>query len=521
MFEFFTKLFTRGIENPSVPLSSSKAWEYLVSSPSSSGVAVNNNSVLGSAGVWRAVNLISSSIGRLPCHVYKRLPDGGRQRARKHPAFYLLNRGPAEHLTPFIFFQTMMSHALLHGNGYAYIFRNDLDATPESFLILDPQQTTPAKENGRLLYLTRIGNEDRKLLAENVLHFKGLGYDGFAGYPVIDVLKDTFGHGLALLRYGNVFFKNNGSPNVVIELPGFFKDEEAIQRFRQSWGSIHAGLDNAHKVAILENGAKLSKFTVNNEEAQWLASREFDLKALANVFGLPPHKLGANISTSYGSLEQENRSFLNDSLGGWLAMIEQELEAKLLTEAEKRADSHFIEFLRAALEQADLLTETNALVLQVNNGLLSLDEARQILNRPLLPDGLGQAHRIPLNLGELGKEPEPPQPQQPPEAPQPQTEQGQEPEQDQAQERLAALTESVLQRLVARMAKDVASKGARGLADRHRGVIVESLAAYPQAEAFAEKWLEELATELEAVLPEQAADVFGRIKITELTKRLA
>lgn len=507
MFQFITKLFSRGIENPNVPLSSSKAWEYLVSSPSSSGMPVNHNSILGSAGVWRAVNLISSSVARLPCHVYRRQNDGGRLRAKNHPASYLLNKKPAENLTPFILFQTLMSHALIHGNGYAYVYR-DNDASPSSLLILDPQQTYPVRENGNLLYVTRIGAEDRKLLPENVIHFKGLGYDGLAGYPVIDILKDTFGHGLSLLKYGNVYFKNNASPNVVIELPSFFKDEEAIERFRKSWGNIHTGLDNAHKVAILENGAKLSKFTINNEEAQWLASREFDLKALANVFGLPPHKLGANISTSYGSLEQENRSFLNDSLGGWLAMIEQELESKLLTEQEKRSDSHFVEFLRAAIERADLLTETNALVLQVNNGLLSLDEARQILNRPLLPDGLGEAHRIPLNLGELGKEPEQPLQQQPQQEP------------PQSQERLSSLTESVLERLAIRVAKDVASKGTKGLVERHRSVIEESLGAFPNASIFADEWLAELSTELEAVLPEQAQEVFSRVNVKELAKRL-
>lgn len=512
MFQFITKLFSRGFENPSVPLSSSKAWEYLVTSPSSSGMPVNHNSILGSAGVWRAVNLISGSIARLPCHVYRRQNDGGRIRAKNHPASYLLNKKPAENLTPFILFQTLMSHALIHGNGYAYVYR-DNDASPSSLLILDPQQTTPARENGNLLYITRIGAEDRKLLPENVIHFKGLGYDGLSGYPVIDILKDTFGHGLSLLKYGNVYFKNNASPNVVIELPSFFKDEEAIERFRKSWGNIHTGLDNAHKVAILENGAKVSKFTINNEEAQYLSSREFDLKALANVFGLPPHKLGANISTSYGSLEQENRSFLNDSLGGWLAMIEQELESKLLTEQEKRSDSHFVEFLRAAIERADLATETSALVMQVNNGLLSLDEARQILNRPLLPDGLGQAHRIPLNLGELGKEPQQ-------EAQQPAQQQPQQ-EPPQSQERLSSLTESVLERLVGRMAKDVASKGARGLAERHRGVIVESLAAFPNASTFSDEWLAELATELDSVLPEQAPAVFERVNVKELVKRLA
>lgn len=507
MLNQIKKYFTRGLNNPAVPLTSPQVWDYLAGqNTNSAGVSVNNESVLGSAGVWRAVNLISSSIARLPCIVYKRQSDGGRTRASNHAATALI-KSPAPYITNFVWMQTMMSHAITHGNGFAYIYRN-FDGSPQETLILDPQRTTAAKENGNLIYVTQIGNETRKLLYENVIHFKGLSYDGLSGYPVMDILKETFGHGLALLKYGNIYFKNAGNPNVVISLPSSFKDEEALERFRRSWGTMHTGLDNAHKVAILENGAAINKFNVTNEDAQWLASREFDLKALANVFGLPPHKLGANNSTSYGSLEQENRSFLNDSLGGWLAMVEQELESKLLTEVQKRNDTHFIEFLRAGLEQADLLQETNALVLQVNNGLLSLDEARQILNRPLLPDGLGQAHRIPLQLGELGKEPPAPAPIASPEPPV-------DPNKAKDSKRLEALTQATLQRLIQRMAKDSTWERTK-----HESVIADSLSAFTNSEKFVSDWLDSIDEELGHVLPEQRKDIFTNINIEALAKRL-
>jgi len=366
-------------------------------------------------------------------------------------------------------------------------------------MILDPSQTLPARENGRLLYLTTIDGENRKLLPENVIHIKGLGFDGLGGWSVVSILRDTFGHDLALLRYGNHFFKHGSAINLVIELPGFFRDEEAIKRFRDSWGSIHTGLSNAHKVAILENGAKASRLASTNEEAQYLQSREFDLKALANVFGLPASYLQADYNTSYASLEAERRQLLDLTLAPWLTGWEMELENKLLTEVQKKRDSHFIEFERLAFERGDKRTEIETLMAQVGSPILTINEARQLLNLPNIEGG------DELKTSTPPKEEEP----QPEETEEPQE------EEDKAKD----LTRSIIKRLVKRLSKDDKA-GSEEFAERHRNIVIESLETFPNAEQFADDWLEGLNEELRAVLPEQREEVFRRIDTDSLTEEL-
>ena len=391
-----------------IPLGSDAIWDILgAGRQSSAGVSVSREKILGYPAVWRGVNLLSRDVAKLPLFVYQRLEDGGKQRDRMHPAHRLLHQKSSPYMTAFTFRQTLQSHALIHGNGYAYIFR-DANAGPTDMLVLDPEYVTPIKEDGRLLYLVTNmqlpdgQTRDRKILPENILHIRGLSHTGLVGYSVVDILRESLGLGLAAQKYGSVFFKNNARPSMVIEMPGQLRDTEAVSRLRDSWGKIHEGIDNSNKPAILENQASVKNLSFSNEDAQFLQTREFEIRQVANIIGVPPHKIGDPTRTSHSSLESENQAYLQDSLDPWLCNWEKECEDKLLTEQQKTQDTHIVEFQRDAIIRVDKKTETESLAVEVNNGLLSLDEARAIKNRPPLPDGLGSTFRKPMNHENIG-----------------------------------------------------------------------------------------------------------------------
>ena len=395
-----------------IPLGSDAIWDILgAGRQSSAGVSVSREKILGYPAVWRGVNLLSRDVAKLPLFVYQRLEDGGKQRDRMHPAHRLLHQKSSPYMTAFTFRQTLQSHALIHGNGYAYIFR-DANAGPTDMLVLDPEYVTPIKEDGRLLYLVTNmqlpdgQTRDRKILPENILHIRGLSHTGLVGYSVVDILRESLGLGLAAQKYGSVFFKNNARPSMVIEMPGQLRDTEAVSRLRDSWGKIHEGIDNSNKPAILENQASVKNLSFSNEDAQFLQTREFEIRQVANIIGVPPHKIGDPTRTSHSSLESENQAYLQDSLDPWLCNWEKECEDKLLTEQQKTQDTHIVEFQRDAIIRVDKKTETESLAVEVNNGLLSLAEARAIKNRPPLPDGLGSTFRKPMNHENIGAAPD-------------------------------------------------------------------------------------------------------------------
>src|SRR5690348_7196708 len=128
------------IENPAVPLAAigedSILGEVLTGGKSTR--RVNRKRALGLSAVWRGVNLIANDVGRHTFRVYKYAGDGLLDDPA-HQAARVMRR-PNGYMTPFTFRQTLQAHALLSGNGYAYIWR-DANARPLELLPLDPDQT--------------------------------------------------------------------------------------------------------------------------------------------------------------------------------------------------------------------------------------------------------------------------------------------------------------------------------------------------------------------------------------------
>lgn len=389
----------RSIEDPSVPLSD---WEVaLGGKPTASGVKVGRKTALMYSPVWRAFNLLSGTVAKLPTYVYERTGTG-RKRATAHAAYPLLRNKPNGEMTAFVFKQTLMGHALLEGNGLAYIFRRG-DASPEELIPLTPEKSFPCRENGRLVYVTELPNgEWRRLLPENVLHLRGIGYDGLTGYRLLDYARESLGVGIAAEQYGGRFFRNNAEPSVVIEHPKTLS-KEASARLKAGWNKMHQGLDRSHRAAVLEEGAKVSAFSSSARNAQLMELRGFEVRSVANWFGVPPHKLGDTTKTSYASLEQENQAFLDESLDCWLVNFEEEMRDKLLTEEEKDRDTHYVEFLRNALVRADLKTRAEYYAKALGGQPWeTVDEVRGRENLDDLPDGEGKKYVRPLNMTPAG-----------------------------------------------------------------------------------------------------------------------
>jgi HK97 family phage portal protein len=400
---FLTSLFQAATpENPRFSLNDPAAVDMFLSGgggKTSSGVAVNGELALAHAPWWRGINLISSDVGKLPLITYQREGEG-KVRAKDHPAYRLLRRKPCSWLPAFQFKRLLTSHALSRGNGYAYIFRNG-DNSPYDIVPLDPDVTTPVRANSVTYYTTKVNGEDRKLLARDVLHIKGLGYDGLVGYSVWGKAKESLGLGIGTRKYASVFFKNNSRPNIALEMPGNLGDKE-MKELRASWERMQGGLDEAHRVALLKGGMKIHEFSINARDAQLLELRQFEIREIANFLGgVPPHKLGDTTRTAYASLEQENLSYLGECLDPWLVVWEEECWDKLLTEEEKDSDTVFVEFLREALIRSSMADQAafyrTALAGQP---WMKVNEVRSKMNMD--PVEGGDEIKEPLNMGKGG-----------------------------------------------------------------------------------------------------------------------
>jgi HK97 family phage portal protein len=517
----------------------SQGWQFLLADHGTAGIPINRNTILSSPFWWRGINIISSTIGRLPYSIYRRNKDGGRIVDEEHFAYDWLCY-PNPYVTRHDLIKTAIAEALTHGNGYLRIKWGDYPFKPILAYVLDPELTWPARFNGELWYQSFASTgaivvepeinmgQLMKLRPYEVIHIRGYSFDGLVGVPVIQLLKDALSSGIGLQRYLNTFLRKGGAIQKQITLPGFFKNQEELEEFKKGFHEKHQTLEQSNDIPVFQGGAELKATGQTMRDAQMSDTRDFEIKVIAACLGLPPHLLGSIESQSYGTLEQENRSLLQNTLEPWLVAVESEFNLKILSTTQQKRDSHYFSFNRQALERGDMQTETKSLIDQVNAGLLTLNQALALRDLP----GMGEAgdkHRMPTNLSfqedvsiqaeavaltdqpvadvteadEQGATGEPIEEQEndtPDESGDADDNQGGD---DKAERQI----QHDVKRLLTRWSKN---KQPLDAIDRDRAMALEALPAIEPAKV--EQWLGGLVEELRATLPEQYPAVFARHK---------
>lgn len=375
---------------------------------STAGVKVNHKSVVGYPAFWRGVNLLANGVSGLPIDVFRREGDEDRVIAKQHPAQKLIKRlaSPIQHARQFQ--KTLQGHALIFGNGFAWIERSGPMNTgkPIAMWVLDPQQMAVRYLDGELWYCTLVNGEQVKFPGRDVLHITGLSHDGIIGYSALDTFKEALGLGIAAQQFGSRFFGQGANMGGLLMVPGHF-DEEKIRNTMAAWSKMAEGMQNSHKVALLQDGAKFIPTQIDPNSGQFNETRDFEVRAVvANILGVPPHLLGDATRTSHNSLESENQSFLDHSLRPWLDTWEDELERKLLSEREQERGTHFIEFNSEAAVKMEFEKKVNGIAKQVEIGMLTVNESRKLLNLPDVGED-GDKRYHPANWLEVGEEPKP------------------------------------------------------------------------------------------------------------------
>jgi len=364
------------------------------------GVHMTAEKALTYAPVYQAVSVLAGDVGQLPLDLYARKDERNKEKAKTHPAYRLVRRRANPFMSAGTFRETMMYYTLFWGNGCAEI-EWDNGGRPRNLWPLLPDRTSLEVVGGMPWYITRAGDRTFRIRPSDVLHIRNFGFDGLWGYSTLALARNSWALGLAAGKYAGKYFKNNGMPSGVLEHPEQLGDE-AYKRLRRDWASMHEGLDNTARIAILEEGVKFSPTAFNHKDAQWLEGRQFSREEAAAWFNLPPHKIGAMEHATFSNIEEQNRDYLNTSLMRWLVKWQDECDEKLLTTKAKADDTHFFEFNTAALLRGDLKSRYEAYAIGLTNAFLNPNEVRDAENKNAY-DG-GDEYRSQMNMEPASKD---------------------------------------------------------------------------------------------------------------------
>jgi len=352
----------------------------------SSGVKVNESSALKYTPFWAAVRVISGTVAALPFLVYKRTENGGRERIIDHPVYPLLHDRPNEYMDAITFIETRQAHVLTYGNGFAEIQRNGA-GKPIALWPLLPDRTFRKISPGGIPYyeVGVLTGQKVNIPDYNVLHIKGLGFDGYTGYNVVAAHKEAIGYGVAVKEYAGRFFSNSANPGGVLEHPNTLSDP-AAKRLAESWNKESGGLTKAHRTRVLEEGMKWSQTGVAPEQAQALEVQKYTVDDCSRIFNIPPHKIGSLERATFSNIEEQNIDFVASTMLYWFRKWEQECNYKLFLPGEKK--SHFCEILVEGLLRGKMLARAQTYASARQWGWLSVNDIRRTENlNPIGPEG--------------------------------------------------------------------------------------------------------------------------------------
>jgi HK97 family phage portal protein len=371
--------------------------------PAWSGEPVSVETALNHSVVWACQRIISETVGFIPAVMMQQKGDE-KQIALKHPMYSALHDAPNEEITAMGFSEMLTGHCVLQGNAYAQIVRRSGTGTALELHHLQPEQVTPDREKDgqrRLIYVVKDGNSPEKTYTvqrgkpHDLLHIRGLGWDGLRGYSVITMARQSIGTAISAERNVARFYANGGRVPYVLKMDKPFKNDQDFEKFRADWEKVYA---EPHRAPMLENGMDYKQIGLNATDAQLLETRLFHIHEICRWFLVSPHLVGDLSRATFSNIEQLALEFVKMTLSAWLTRWEQELWRCVLTPEEK-SQGYFWRHNLNALLRGDFQSRMSGYATMLQNGIASVNEVRDL--EDWNPTDGGDDHHIQLNMQTL------------------------------------------------------------------------------------------------------------------------
>ncbi len=196
------------------------------------------------------------------------------------------------------------------------------------------------------------------------------------GLSPISAFARSIGVGLHAQEYGSSWFSNGGVP------PATFKNTQKTVSTEQAEEITSRLVASLRSGRPLTYGAdwEFNAIEISPEEAQFIQTMKMNATQIAAIYGIPPEWVGGETggSLTYNSPEQNSLHVYTTVLLPWLTLIEDHLSALL-------PERQFVKFNPDGILRGDTKTRYESHAVAIQSGFLTIDEVREMENRPPLP----------------------------------------------------------------------------------------------------------------------------------------
>ncbi|MBD9723454.1 phage portal protein [Streptomyces caniscabiei] len=220
--------------------------------------------------------------------------DEDRVEVTSHAALDLWNR-PNPFMPRQEFVESSTQHYDLTGETPWVIARHPGVDIPLELWPVRPDRITPVPDRDKFLkgyvYTSPDGEQIPLELNEVIFLRRPNPLDPYRGLsPVLSILPDLDTSRYAA-EWSRAFFQNSAQPGGIIEVPVHLEDHE-FDEMRERWAEQHKGVANAHKVAIVEYGAKWADRTISQRDMQFVELRGATADRVREAYGISKSAIG-------------------------------------------------------------------------------------------------------------------------------------------------------------------------------------------------------------------------------------
>jgi HK97 family phage portal protein len=358
----FNSLFNREERSTTITLPD----RYIPPQSLTGGLSVTEGTTLSIPVAYRAVQLISDSIGSLPFGAY-------RDDERLDPTPAIL-RQPDPNQTRIETLGACVTSLVMRGNAYFILGNRDRFGFPGSAILLSPDAVAVViDKTGNISYRVNGTTYD----SSEILHIRGgvVTPGSISGAGPLQLQRRSLALSLAGDEAASESHVSGSIPSGVINSPQEMSQEEATI-LKQSFMKAHGGRQKSP--AVLTGGLTYQALSWSPDDLQLLESRRYSAEQICTIFGVPPHMIGVSTdgnSKTYSNVQQDNRFFVDYTLRGYMSRIEQSFSS--LIPRGQVALFDFDDFLRA-----DRLQRYEAHRIALDAGWLTVDEIRRLEDLP-------------------------------------------------------------------------------------------------------------------------------------------
>lgn len=401
----------RGVETKTADVSG-LTWERLwgEAARAKSGVSVNVDSALRVSTVLACAKVIANGVAQIPLKVYREGRDGQKLPAKDHPAYRLLWRRPNDWMTSFDLRHLMTMRAVLLGDAYCYVGRGGRHDRLVEILPLTGSVRVEQGEDWAVVYhVTGRDGVERSFAAETILHLRGPSWNGFSGLHAIQLAREAIGLAIATEESHARLHANGAKPGGLISFTNQLTPE-AKAALKAAASAEIAGLSNAYRTMVLDNGATWTPFAMTGVDAEHLNTRRFQIEEICRDLGVFPQMIGHSDKTStFASAEAFFQAHVTHTLEPWIERWQQTLARDLFPDEDDITAEFSVqgllrgdhktrsEFYRAALgttQQPGWMSKNEIRALENLNPVEGGDEMTPLITESAASQGDGNGRAV-------------------------------------------------------------------------------------------------------------------------------